>query len=78
MADILPETDPRIAAAPVTFEGGAGYLVRPGAAGKTDAIHIYDWANHAFNNDTNAARCDKAAANLAWGRTIAFLKTSLS
>jgi carboxymethylenebutenolidase len=47
-------------------------------AGKTYEIHIYDGANHAFNNDTNAARYDKEAADLAWGRTVDFLKKHLS
>ena len=28
----------------------------------------------AFNNDTNAARYNKEAADLAWTRTVAFLK----
>jgi carboxymethylenebutenolidase len=41
---------------------------------KTFEIHMYEGAQHAFNNDTNAARYDKAAADLAWGRTVAFLK----
>ena len=44
------------------------------AAGKTYELHMYDGANHAFNNDTNAARYNKEAADLAWGRTVAFLK----
>ena len=44
------------------------------AAGKTYEIHMYEGVNHAFNNDTNVARYDKAAADLAWGRSIAFLK----
>ena len=35
-------------------------------AGKTYEIYIYEGANHAFNNDTNAARYDKEAADLAW------------
>jgi carboxymethylenebutenolidase len=43
-------------------------------SGKTYEIHIYEGVNHAFNNDTNAARYDKAAAELAWARTVAFLK----
>lgn len=47
-------------------------------AGKTYQIYIYDGVNHAFNNDTNATRYNKEAADLAWGRTIAFLKKSLS
>ncbi|TIM03816.1 MAG: dienelactone hydrolase family protein, partial [Mesorhizobium sp.] len=41
-------------------------------------IHVYEGANHAFNNDTSAARYDKNAADLAWGRTIAFLKEKLA
>jgi len=45
---------------------------------KTFEIHLYEGANHAFNNDTNAARYDKAAADLAWGRTIGFLKKYLA
>ena len=43
-------------------------------AGKNFEIHVYEGAQHAFNNDTSEARYDKAAADLAWGRTIAFLK----
>jgi carboxymethylenebutenolidase len=38
---------------------------------------MYEDANHAFNNDTNEARYDKVAADLAWGRTIAFLRRYL-
>ena len=45
--------------------------------GKTFEIHIYDGVNHAFNNDTSAARYDKAAADLAWQRTVAFLKKTI-
>jgi carboxymethylenebutenolidase len=44
------------------------------AAGKAYEIQLYDGANHAFNNDTNPARYNKEAADLAWGRTVAFLK----
>ena len=47
------------------------------ANGKAYALHMYDGVNHAFNNDTNAARYDKAAADLAWSRTVAFLKKQL-
>ena len=43
-------------------------------AGKPYEIHMYEGANHAFNNDTNAARYDKKAADLAWSRTVAWLK----
>ncbi|MGP2493180.1 dienelactone hydrolase family protein [Mesorhizobium sp. PUT5] len=45
---------------------------------KQYAIYMYEGANHAFNNDTSAARYDKQAADLAWGRTIAFLKEKLA
>ena len=48
------------------------------ANNKTFEIFVYEGANHAFNNDTNAARYNKAAADLAWGRTVAFLKKYLS
>lgn len=45
--------------------------------GKEFEIFVYDGVNHAFNNDTSSARYDKAAADLAWGRTVAFLKANL-
>ncbi|PRD45171.1 carboxymethylenebutenolidase [Phyllobacterium phragmitis] len=45
--------------------------------GKTFEIHIYEGANHAFNNDTSAARYHRLAADLAWERTIAFFKKYL-
>ena len=41
-------------------------------------IYMYEGVNHAFNNDTNPARYDKAAAELAWSRTIDFLKQQLA
>jgi carboxymethylenebutenolidase len=40
-------------------------------------MYIYQDANHAFNNDTNPARYNKEAAQLAWKRTISFLKEKL-
>ena len=45
--------------------------------GKDFTIQIYDGVNHAFNNDTSAARYDKTAADLAWGRTVEFLKAKV-
>ncbi len=45
--------------------------------GKVFELHMYDGANHAFNNDTNEARYDKAAAELAWSRTVDFLRKNL-
>jgi carboxymethylenebutenolidase len=44
------------------------------AANKPFELHMYEGANHAFNNDTNAARYNKEAADLAWSRSVAFLK----
>ncbi len=41
-------------------------------------IFIYDGVNHAFNNDTSEARYDKAAADLAWSRTVEFFKKNLA
>lgn len=46
-------------------------------AGVDYQVFIYEGANHAFNNDTSAARYDKAAADLAWSRTVEFLKKTL-
>jgi carboxymethylenebutenolidase len=47
------------------------------AAGKKYELFVYEGANHAFNNETNAARYNKDAADLAWKRTIDFLKKNL-
>jgi carboxymethylenebutenolidase len=47
-------------------------------AGVDYTIHMYEGANHAFHNDTNAARYDQEAAELAWSRTIDFLKQHLA
>jgi len=40
-------------------------------------IYMYEGAQHAFNNDTAPTRYNKDAAQLAWQRTIAFLKEKL-
>lgn len=48
------------------------------ADNKTYELYMYEGANHAFNNNTNAARYNKEAAELAWSRTIRFLKKYLS
>lgn len=40
-------------------------------------IYMYEGAQHAFNTDTNPARYNKEAAQLAWQRTISFLKEKL-
>ena len=41
-------------------------------------MYVYDGAQHAFNNDTSEACYNKEAADLAWGRTVAFFKEKLS
>ncbi len=48
------------------------------AGSKDFTIHMYDGVNHAFNNDTSQARYDKAASDLAWSRTVEFLKAKLA
>lgn len=47
------------------------------ANSKTYELHMYEGVNHAFHNDTSAARYNEAAAKLAWGRTIDFWKKYL-
>jgi len=47
------------------------------AAGASYEIFVYPGAEHAFHNDTNGARYNKAAAELAWSRTVAFFKATL-
>ncbi len=48
------------------------------SAGTDYELYVYEGVNHAFNNDTNAARYDEAAAELAWSRTVEFLKRHLA
>ena len=57
--------------------GIADYETALKANNKTYEKFMYEGANHAFNNDTNAARYNKEAATLAWSRTAAFLKKYL-
>lgn len=48
------------------------------AADREYILHMYEDTNHAFANDTNAARHDPQAAALAFSRSIAFLREHLS
>jgi carboxymethylenebutenolidase len=57
--------------------GIAGYEAALKADGVTYEIFVYPGVNHAFNNDTNAARYDRAAADLAWARSMTFLRQHL-
>jgi carboxymethylenebutenolidase len=47
-------------------------------AGVKYELFIYEGTQHAFNNDTSAARYNKAAADLAWSRTVALFKEALA
>lgn len=47
------------------------------AAGVEHTIYMYEGVNHAFHNDTSAERYNKDAAELAWGRSVEFLKRKL-
>jgi carboxymethylenebutenolidase len=40
-------------------------------------IYMYEGVKHAFHDDTRSARYNKEAAQLAWQRTISFLKEKL-
>jgi carboxymethylenebutenolidase len=66
------ENDERIDA------GIAAYETALKANNKPYEIYMYPGAQHAFNNDTNEARYNKEAAELAWGRTIEFFKKYLA
>jgi len=59
-------------------ETAAPWIAALKAAGKSVEAYTYPDVNHAFNNDTSAERYDKAAAELAWSRTLAFFKRYLS
>jgi carboxymethylenebutenolidase len=60
-----------------TNAGIAAYEAALKANNKKYTIHMYPGVQHAFNNDTGAARYDKAAAELAFGRTLAFFAENL-
>ena len=74
---------PKITAPLLLHYGGLDERVNAGipafeaalkANNKVYELFVYEGANHAFNNDTGGARYNKEAADLAWGRTVAFLK----
>ena len=56
--------------------GIAAYEAALKADHKRYTIYVYPNVNHGFNSDTSS-RYDKPAADLAWSRTIAFLKANL-
>ncbi|MCA1798759.1 MAG: dienelactone hydrolase family protein [Xanthomonadaceae bacterium] len=65
------EHDPRVNA------GMEAYADALRAAGVDFEQHVYPGTQHAFHNDTNAARHDAEAAALAWRRTVEFLRGKL-
>ncbi|MCC7178328.1 MAG: dienelactone hydrolase family protein [Acidobacteria bacterium] len=56
--------------------GWPAYEAALKAAGVRYTMHMYEGTQHGFNNDTTP-RYDKAAATLAWQRTIEFFNTHL-
>jgi carboxymethylenebutenolidase len=58
-------------------EGWPAYEKALKADGKTYEAYIYPGANHGFHNDSTP-RYDKAAAELAWERTVAWFKRYLA
>jgi carboxymethylenebutenolidase len=65
------ENDARINA------GIADYEAALKAHGRPYELYMYEGAQHAFNNDTNEARYHRAAAELAWARTLDFFRRHL-
>ena len=58
-------------------EGWPAYEAALKANHKTYTAYVYPNVNHGFHNDTTP-RYDKAAAELAWQRTIDFFKSTLA
>jgi carboxymethylenebutenolidase len=57
--------------------GWPAYEAALKAAGTTYTAHVYPGVQHGFNNDTTP-RYDEAAARLAWQRTLAFFRETLT
>ena len=85
-AQPAPEDVPKIKASLLLQYAGLDGRINSGipafeaalkAASKDYKLYMYEGAQHAFNNDTWPARYNKDAAQLAWQRTIAFLKEKL-
>jgi carboxymethylenebutenolidase len=81
-----PEDVPKIKASLLLHCAGMDERINAGipafeaalkAASVNYKIYIYEGAQHAFNNDMAPTRYNKDAAQLAWQRTIAFLKEKL-
>ncbi|GLQ53243.1 carboxymethylenebutenolidase [Devosia nitrariae] len=81
------EDVPKIEARLMLHYAGLDDRINAGIAAYEDALKaadvdyqlfIYEGVNHAFNNDTSAARYDAEAAELAWQRTVDFLRETLA
>jgi carboxymethylenebutenolidase len=67
-----PKLDTRLGALVPAYEAALK------AAHVNYTLYYYEGANHAFNDDTQSARYDEAAAKLAWQRTLSLFKQALS
>jgi carboxymethylenebutenolidase len=81
-----PSEAPRVQAAMLIILAGLDNRVnataRPWAealraAGKDVTVHEFPNVDHAFHNDTSAARYNQAAAQAAWAETLAFFRQHL-
>ncbi len=81
-----PEDVPRIKASLLLHYAGNDHRINRGIPAFEKALkkasidyrlYVYEGVDHAFHNDTNASRYNKEAAQLAWKRTIEFLKEKL-
>jgi carboxymethylenebutenolidase len=77
------EEVPKIKSAVQMHYAGEDERVNAGMAAYEEALkkanvtyeqYVYEGAQHAFHNDTSAARYNEAAAKLAWGRTLSFFE----
>jgi len=82
----VPEDVPKIKASLLLHYAGIDERINAGipafeaalkAASVNYKIFMYEGAQHAFNNDMAPTRYNRDAAQLAWQRTIAFLKEKL-
>ena len=67
-----PEIDTRVGATVPAYEQALK------AAQIKYKLYYYKGTNHAFNDDTQSARYDEAAAKLAWQRTLELFKANVA
>lgn len=82
-----PADAAKVRASLLLHYAGTDDRVNAGAAPWVDALNAagadvqrfdYPGTQHAFHNDTSAARYDAAAAQLSWDRTVAFFREKLA